>query len=490
MIRNNAILILNTFSIEEAGLFDDFLNSPFHNKNTKVIQLFNVLKKYHPHYNDDNISGENLFKELFGKLKYRESYIRNLFSDLNILAEKFLQYIHINNNYTYDKLLIEELNNRDITGLMEKKVRLFEKKINTNKSRDEEFYGNRLFIYTMLSFAKVDKTLTDRFREDQILSIIKSFMISLMESSFYQLVEEQRVKIKHNYDFLIITLEYLKHHLSDFKDSPLLLIFYYLWVSLLNKNDDENFTIAKNLFRKYFSVLTQADKKNIYSVMQVYYINKIDSGKDSYSRELLNLFLEMLKFNIVSHKENDIINLNLFRNIIVQCIKLNEIKILKKFILKYIIYVRSESRASMSAYSYAHLNFLQDNFEKALELCNEINFNDLLLSANENLFFKNDIKKLSLMCLYELNSIESAMSNIDAHKHFLRNSRLIKENTRIRIMNFLGFVNDLLKLKINFDDFKLAYIKNKLLTSKELTGREWLLQKIEEMEKDVLNNKS
>ncbi|MEO8666607.1 MAG: hypothetical protein ABI462_14030, partial [Ignavibacteria bacterium] len=90
MIKNNAIIILKTFSGEEVKLFEDFLNSPFHNKNTKVIQLFNLLKKFHPGYNDGKLSKENLFRELFGNVRFRGSYIGNLFSDLNILAEKFL----------------------------------------------------------------------------------------------------------------------------------------------------------------------------------------------------------------------------------------------------------------------------------------------------------------------------------------------------------------------------------------------------------------
>ena len=80
MIKSSVISILNTFSQEEIKQFEDFLNSPFHNKNAKVIQFFNVLKEYHPGFDDEKLTKENLFKELFGNVKYKESYIRNLFS--------------------------------------------------------------------------------------------------------------------------------------------------------------------------------------------------------------------------------------------------------------------------------------------------------------------------------------------------------------------------------------------------------------------------
>ncbi len=197
-----------------------------------------------------------------------------------------------------------------------------------------------------------------------------------MSSSFYQLLEEQRVNIKHDFGFLKHSLDYLKHHISDYKDSPLLLIFYYLWLSFFDKNDEENFLKAKQLFRKHFSVLAQADKKNIYSVIQVYYINKIDSGKASYSRKLLNTLLEMLKFNILSHNKEDLINLNFYRNVLILSFNMKEIDILKKFIPEYLHLVSAERRETIRAYSNAHLNCLQGNFEEALELCNKINFNN------------------------------------------------------------------------------------------------------------------
>ncbi|MEO8209483.1 MAG: hypothetical protein ABI840_02895 [bacterium] len=482
MIKSSVISILKTFSDEEVNSFTDFLNSPFHNKNENVIKLFVILKEYHPGYDDESLSKEKLFKRIFGNLKFKEYHIRNLFSDLNILAEKFLQFIHINANYTYEKLLIEEFNKRDIKEAMDKKIRLLEKKVNSEKSRDHQYYTNKVFVYEAKSFLTVDKTLTDNFRNEQLLSTIKFFMISIMEFYFYFIVEEQRVKIKHDFNFLKLMLNYIKEHLDEFKESPLLIIFYYLLSSFFEINNDEKYFLkAKTLFGKYFLILTKIDQKNIYSVLQTYCINKIDKGIHSYNKELLGILLEMLKFNVISHKDTGNININLFRNILILCVTIKEINILKKFIGDYIKLVDPESRSSLSAYSYAHLDFLQKNYEKALELCNKINFNDLLVTTNENLYFKNDIKKLMLVCLFELNSFENAMSLIDAYKHFLNNSRLMKEASKEKTMNFINLVNELLKLKINFDEFKLKKLKNKILQSNKIANKDWILEKIDEL---------
>lgn len=481
MIENSTIQILRTFSDEELLLFEEFLNTPFYNKNTKVIQLFELLKEYHPGYSDKKLTKESLFRSLIGrKVKFKESYIRNLFSDLNLMAEKFLQYNLITKDCTYERLLIEELKNRDLYEIVEKKIKSFEKEINSNKTRDQEYYMNKNFIYEMKSYLLVDRTLTDSFRNEQITSIVKMFMISIMENTFYLRVEEQRVKIKHRFGFLKHSLEYIQKNIADFEDSPLLMIYYYLWLCFFNNGDENYFLKAKEYFRKHFRALTKIDKKNIYSVMQVFYIDKIDGGDTSYNRKFLNFMLEMLKFNVLSHKKKDFINLNLYRNILILCLLTNEIKILKKFISDYIDFVNEESRSSVYAYSHAHLNFLQGNFEKTLEHCNKINFNDFLISTNDNLYFKNDIKCLMLKSLYELNYFETALSNIETFRHFLRNSRLIRETRRRKFDNFLNFVNELIKHKMNFDEFKFKKLQKKFENEKDLMHQDWLTEKLKE----------
>lgn len=483
MIKYSVISILKTFSGKELIQFEEFIKTPFHNKNSKLIQLFDELRKYYPEYSSGDLTKENLFIKLMGKAKYKESYIRNLFSDLNIQAEKFLQYNLISKNNNYEKLFIEELKNRDLYEIAEKKVRSFEKIFNTNKARDQNYYTNKNFVFEIMSFLNVDKTLTDGYRSEQIMNTVKLFMITLMENSFYLIIEEQRVNIRHDYGFLKITVEYIENHLSDFEDSPLLMVYYNLWMCFFYNNDTDYFLKARDYFKKHFSSFTKIDKKNMYSVMQVYYINKIDSGDNSSNREFLDFMLEMLKFNVLSHTENDSININLYRNILILCMMQKETQILKKFISKYSAYVEVRSRESILAYSNAHLNFLQGNFEKTLELCNRINFSNLLRTTNENYFFKNDVKSLTMKCLYELNAFENAISHIDAYKHFLKHSKLIKDAPKRKLWNFLNCVKELIKLKTKADEAALFELKKRILNTKEkeILYSEWLLEKIEEL---------
>lgn len=482
MKKSDAILIIETFTGKELRQFEDFLNSPFLNKNTKVIRFFNVLKKYHPNYPEDKISSHILYKELTGSEIHNSSYIRNLFSDLNILAEKFLQSIHISDEYHNEKYLISELNIRNISPALRKKLNLFDKKISQAKSRDQSYYSNKVFINNMKGLTLSDKTLIDVYNPEVISASIKLSLITVMENYFQFVVEEQRTRIKHNFDYLNHTLEYLRKNLKEFSDSPILLVYYYLWESFFDESGEEYFKKAKKIFDKNFSYFKLMDRKNIYAVMQTFCLKKTESGKDYFNKVLLNIMLEMLSRKVVSHREG-IINLNLYRNVLIMCFRENETAMMRKFIHEYINLVNKESRESMLVYSNAHLNFLEGNFKMSLQLCNKINFTNLLNTTNENLFFKNDVRALTLRCMYELNSFESAIYQIDTYKHFLKNSELIKDSLRKKYMTYINIVSRLIKLKNNFDEYDLFKLKAQVLNSKDIVGKEWILKKINEFEK-------
>lgn len=62
--------ILGTFTHKDFHRLDEFLKSPYHNKNQNLISLYNYLKKYKGVYNSKNISKENIFKFVYRKEKF------------------------------------------------------------------------------------------------------------------------------------------------------------------------------------------------------------------------------------------------------------------------------------------------------------------------------------------------------------------------------------------------------------------------------------
>src|SRR5437870_5390578 len=100
MIRSKVIDVLKIFTTEELKRFKLFLNSPFHNTNKKVIQLYELVRKYSPEFNNEKLKKEYLFKKLYPDKQYNDIVMRILISDLIKLAEDFIVHSSIINNET------------------------------------------------------------------------------------------------------------------------------------------------------------------------------------------------------------------------------------------------------------------------------------------------------------------------------------------------------------------------------------------------------
>jgi hypothetical protein len=94
--------------------FGDFVNSPFHNKDQKMILLYNLLRNFHKEYNSKSFTKENIYWKIYPGKKIDDPTFRNLVSDLLKLAENFLIFTAIGNNKLEKlRILNDELINRD-----------------------------------------------------------------------------------------------------------------------------------------------------------------------------------------------------------------------------------------------------------------------------------------------------------------------------------------------------------------------------------------
>ena len=92
------------------------------------------------------------------------------------------------------------------------------------------------------------------------------------------------------------------------------------------------------------------------------------------------------------------------------------------------------------------------------------------------------IRDRTLRSLYELNALENAISYIDSYKHFLRKSKLMKEEMRNNYLLFVNSVSELIRLRNKFDEYAFAKLKTRMSSSK-FSNVHWILEKLNEFEK-------
>ena len=87
MKNTKLIRVLSTLTAKEWRRFGDYVNSPFHNKNDKLIRYYRILDLIYPEFES---SKQQIFKQMFPALKYDDLKIRHINSRLLKLVEAFL----------------------------------------------------------------------------------------------------------------------------------------------------------------------------------------------------------------------------------------------------------------------------------------------------------------------------------------------------------------------------------------------------------------
>lgn len=137
MQNTRLVKLLKKFPQDDIKKFRDFVNSPFFNKNKKVIRLAEYILKFYPDFSQKDFEEEAVFKKLFPGEKYEYQKIKNLISDLLNLAFNYLRTKPV-----YFTEFIPEINLtvnlRSIRALdlHEKALSAAEKKLESQKTRD------------------------------------------------------------------------------------------------------------------------------------------------------------------------------------------------------------------------------------------------------------------------------------------------------------------------------------------------------------------
>ncbi|HQY20177.1 MAG TPA: hypothetical protein PLX80_04950, partial [Ignavibacteria bacterium] len=98
MYGNNLTELLRTFSVNETKEFREFLNSSYFNKRQAVNNLYDIIIKFHPEFDNESLSKQIIFEKLFPGKKYNDTSLRVLTHYLTDLAQKYLGYKRFEKN--------------------------------------------------------------------------------------------------------------------------------------------------------------------------------------------------------------------------------------------------------------------------------------------------------------------------------------------------------------------------------------------------------
>lgn len=473
---NKLTSILRTFSVDEMNNFRRFISSPYFDKGRSVLKLYDALKEYYPGFYDKNLTKELLFAKLYPGKNYNDTIMRKQMSVLWQLAQEYLVQLFTERDKTaWHISLLSEYSFRSIDKLFSANIRKVERKLSETGWKDEKYFHNKLQLQDIILSAIDERT-----------AILKSIEAASSNLTDYFLVK----KLRYLYQLIILCGgEEIKNRLFDEikyfieKNSSGLLPIeeIYFNIILAIKSDTlKPYYKARNLVKKNFNNLDRHHRMVFLVALQNIVINNINRGLDEFREEWKEIFKTQFKHGLLYNSSDEAITYTNYRNIILLGLRVEATDMIEEFIYFHYERIRGESRESMLNFSLAHLFFKKNDYSKSIEYSSKVDF-ETLGGAKKNYAFYLDIKKLLLMCYYELGYYDEALSAMDTLRHFLLKSGKVPEIIISQHKNFLRFYNSLLQQRYNNRDINTSDLEKQVQECTLISKKDWIISKINKL---------
>ncbi len=476
MQKSKLIYLLKTFSKEELKKFDEFVCSPYFNKNSNAGKMFKYITKYSQKYESEKLYKENVYLALFPGKAYNIKIMKNLMTALLHLAERFLeQYRYEKNELGRYNCLLEEMLIRGQYKIFSNKIKEAEK-LNSVLKRDEYYFYHNLNLYSLKqSFGTRTASGPEKLKADAHAFdfLIGFFLIWYFKYSYNLINRKINYNFEADFNFIEKVIDYVKER--DFENKKIVLLYYYMFIINIKWNEENYFFEFKKLTEECIDMVTRAEQFNLLTATQTYCLRMLGAGHTKYSSIYFEACKNMVIKKAYSGEYGDVIHQLTYKNIVKAGAHEKQFEWTLDFIENYREKLPPGFRDKVYYFSLAYCYFVKYEFEKSLEY--------LSLVKYENVYDKAEVNRLMMQIYYEMGWTEELLSLTDTYKHFLHNDKLISGEQKKAILNFVNFLVLFYKIKSGENTDYNPEQKRKELISARSFEKPWLMEKLEEITK-------
>ncbi len=419
MIKSRLIELY--FSLEKAEMhkFEDFIASPYFNKNLHILALFSHLKKIYRKEGVYEINKESVWKTVFPDEVYNDKKMRELVSKGIMLIEDYLYFNNIKTNriHYYDTLLtVFNRNNleKSYTTHLNRLEKFFKEKNNVDMLYYHEYIqlllqkNNHLIVNPEKNIVELLNNLSilkDHIGIYNYLLILNYVHIAKSLSSSLKLDEIVYEKLLNEVNIFI------KENRKEVMDKhPLLYSFYLILMAYDNSEDTKHYFTLKGFTMNKLKEFSNEQKGYLYYNLHNYAMVRLSKGDGDFKKEAFDTIVYFEKNSNIFDDEN--FGYLDFLNIVKLGIEREELNWVEKFIQKYKEKIVYQYRKSTYCYAMSLVQFSKKEFDKALENLNQVEFHDY--------YFYLNAKTLQIKVYFEIKEVEGILSIIDSNRHFFK----------------------------------------------------------------------
>lgn len=451
MIKSPSLEIIKTFSNDEFKRFREFLQSPYHNKNSNLVKIADYFKKVLPVDDNDKLTDEKIWHAVYGKKEFNYGIMKNLVYELKKVTEKFLAAEKMEkSNFYNDLFVVYELRDRTPGEIYEKKIVALKNRIESDKLNTSFLYNTYLLNAIDSAYKEnhmrkeSDKLSTD---EEKTNSLLNFFFASLFYHNYNSLINSRFLNTKAELNLINIFTEIYekmfigKNLLSD--------LYYYSVKMTIDPDNEEYYDSLKESIYAYHEKLAYFPLKNFGAVMTGYCMLKKPGSKRNFVQEEFDVFCFFLEKGFYEPDSNLYFDSNLFSRLAELSLILNKPDWCREFINKYKNKLSPINRNIRTLIAEVYFENHMKNFENALELLSK--------AKPENNIEKLKIRSIELIIMFNLKDYERVYLLIKNFRSFLEYDIKVSPailKTYIDFLNYTKILTDIMLNPNKASDFK------------------------------------
>lgn len=464
--------LLKQLSTRERTKFQEYVESPFFNKNQKIKKLCKILLTFAPEFNSDQIDKASIYRAIYGKGPYEELRLNNLISDLVQLLYDYLSYLQLENKETEKKaLLLEALQTRGLYEQIPRQAKRYQKILEGQPFRNQSYFWDAFLLHDELD----QLSLTSGKRGYDINLQMKNDMLD----TFYTCsklsiacdMTSRNTVVNAGYQCYFleeIIAEYQAR--PELLTQPVLQVYYKTLEMLRQQEQTEHYYQLKDLLNQHWSLFPAQELRTLYHYALNYGVKKINSGRREFYREILELYKILLSKRII-FKEGYLTQWT-YINIVTAGIRLKEFNWTEEFIKQYRSSLHPSEEHNVYTYNLASLYYAREDYTSALQLLHDVEFTDA--------FYHLSAKIIQLKSYYDLQETEAFFSLAEATRIYITRNRQLSEYQKRSNANFLKLATRLLQLRLRSTVITREEKKQQTqrihqqLESKNIANKGWL----------------
>lgn len=484
--------LLNSFSKEELKEFTKFINSPFHNSNKKIIELFIFLKKYLNTPGSTIPELKDIYPKIYPGKEYNSFILRNLLSNMVKLVEEFIAVSNFKNDpKLIEKKLLESFRAGSHTVLYEKRIEDIIKNLGKNKIKDEKYFlemHDILFERRTFEEQKIQpgkrQEIYDSINDEANSLII--FFVTLMLKKYFSILNYKRsINFSHNIHLYQDIMKILDTNRNLPKENLLLEILYSFLKLYETNNDNKLYFKLKSLVLKNRKLIPPDDYKNFGIELYNYAKSRRASNDDEFKTETYELLKQLVKEDVFS--EEKYMTAHSYINIAASAFFEKDFHWAESFIENYRSKTFPKQRDNAYNYNLSVLTYLKANespdiparnrlYNKSIEIISKV--------KSEDFYYMIRIKKHLIKIYYVLEEFENLDNTLLTFKQYLNQNDKMSNDFKEVNFTFISYINKLKNLRQNPIKNKGRALIKEIELKEKMELKAWFIDRIKELENE------